>query len=72
MPAHICPVCHRVHTVHPILDALSWGRQFTCCPACKAERRRSALERNLAELEPRQHQAEREQMEIHRHMEEND
>ena len=72
MPIHICPVCHRLHTVHPILDALSWGRQFTCCPACKTERRRSALERNLAALVEDRNRAGCEQMERHRHMEEND
>jgi hypothetical protein len=72
MSIHICPVCRRRHTVHPILDALSWGRQFTCCPNCKAEWRRSALGRNLAELDIQTRQAEREQMERHRHMEEND
>jgi hypothetical protein len=58
-----------MHAVHPILDALSWGRQITCCPQCKTERRRSALERNLAELRLARRQCDREQMELHRHVE---
>lgn len=61
-----------MHSVHPVLDALSWGRQFTCCVACEAERRRNALTRNLAVLDSEKRRAARELMERQRHMEEND
>jgi hypothetical protein len=47
---------------------MAYGRQFTCSSRCKAERRRTALQRNLALL----NREAREQMERHRHMEEND
>ena len=66
--AHVCPVCGAVHNIPPGLAAMAYGRQFTCSSRCKAERRRTALQRNLALL----NREEREQMERHRHMEEND
>lgn len=72
MPVHICPNCGTTHSVHPVLDALSWGRQFTCCVDCEAARRHDALARNLDILHRERGRAERELMERHRHMEEND
>ena len=72
MPIHICPNCGKAHNVHPAMDALSWGRQFACCVICEAQRRRDALARNLEILYRERRQADRELMERHRHMEEND
>lgn len=47
---HHCPVCGKAHDVPEILHRLSYGRQLTCGPACKAAFRRLVRSRILEEL----------------------
>ncbi|QEL64983.1 hypothetical protein OTERR_15070 [Oryzomicrobium terrae] len=54
MVAHCCPVCGQIHDVPDILDRLSYGRQMTCSPACKAALRQVVRRRILDELAQRQ------------------
>lgn len=48
MAIHRCPVCGATHEVHPILHALSYGRQRTCSPRCKTAFPRVVRSRMLA------------------------
>lgn len=32
---HQCPVCQRLHAVHPVLHRVAYGKQLTCSPRCK-------------------------------------
>jgi hypothetical protein len=48
---HSCPVCGGLREVHPTLHRLSYGRQLTCSPRCKARFPALARARILAEME---------------------
>lgn len=48
MAIHRCPVCGTLREVHPILHALSYGRQRTCSPHCKTVFPRLIRSRMLA------------------------
>jgi hypothetical protein len=32
---HQCPLCLRLHAVHPVLHRVAYGKQLTCSPRCK-------------------------------------